>query len=264
MGRVEGDVADQPFQDKVAVVTGAASGIGRAIAERLAADGARLVIGDVQAEAGRALADHLGSLFVECDLSRAADCRALVDRCLSTFGTVHILVNNAGFQHVAPIEEFPEEVWNKLIGLMLTAPFLLTKYAWPAMKAQGWGRVVNIASIHALVASPFKAAYVSAKHGLLGLTRTAALEGGPLGITVNALCPAYVRTPLVENQIDDQSRALGLDRDAVVEQIMLDSAAIKRLIEPEEVAALVAYLCSDAASAVTGAAWSIDLGWTAR
>jgi 3-hydroxybutyrate dehydrogenase len=151
-----------------------------------------------------------------------------------------------------------------MLAVMLTAPFLLIKYAWPAMKAQRWGRIVNIASIHGLVASLFKSAYVAAKHGLIGLTRVAALEGGPYGITANAICPAYVRTPLVENQIQDQARMRGLPPEEVVEKIMLEPAAIRRLIEPEEVAALVAYLCSEEASAVTGAAWTIDLGWTAR
>jgi 3-hydroxybutyrate dehydrogenase len=151
-----------------------------------------------------------------------------------------------------------------MIALMLTAAFRLTKYAWPAMKAQGWGRIVNIASIHSLVASPFKSAYNSAKHGLVGLTRTAALEGGADGITVNAICPAYVRTPLVEKQIAEQARVHGLPPEQVVETIMLEPAAIKRLIEPEEVAEMVAYFCSEAAGAITGAVWTIDLGWTSR
>jgi len=257
-------MADKPLQGKVAVVTGAASGIGLAIAERFAADGAQVVIGDVQAEAGGAVAQRLGGLFVESDLSRRADCRALIDRTLEAFGTVHILVNNAGFQHIDPIEAFPEETWDNMLAVMLTAPFLLTKYVWPTMKAQEWGRMVNIASIHGLVASPFKSAYVTAKHGLIGLTRTAALEGGEHGITVNAICPAYVRTPLVENQIADQARTRRLSPEEVVEKVMLEPAAIKRLIEPEEVADLVVYLCSEAAGVITGAAWTMDLGWTAR
>ena len=254
----------QPLQNKVAVVTGGASGIGLAVAQRLAADGASVVIGDIQAEAGQRAAQRLGGLFVPADLGRRADCRALIDRAAEAYGALHILVNNAGFQHIAPIEDFPEETWEAMLAVMLTAPFLLTKYAWPLMKAGGWGRVINISSIHGMVASPFKSAYISAKHGLIGLTRTAALEGGPHGITVNAICPAYVRTPLVENQIATQAQTRGISPEAVVEQIMLEPAAIKRLIEPEEVAALVAYLCSEAAGVTTGAAWALDLGWTAR
>ena len=169
---------DKPLQDKVAVVTGGASGIGLAIAERFAADGARLVIGDVQIEAGDTVAQRLDGFFVECDLSRRADCRKLTNRALEEFGTIHILVNNAGFQHIDPIEAFPEDTWDKMLALMLTAPFLLTKYVWSTMKSQGWGRIINISSIHGQVASPLKSAYVTAKHGLIGLTRTAALEGG--------------------------------------------------------------------------------------
>jgi 3-hydroxybutyrate dehydrogenase len=174
------------------------------------------------------------------------------------------LVNNAGFQHVSPIEEFPEDTWDKMIAVMLTAPFLLTRYAWPAMKAQRWGRVINIASVHGMVASPFKSAYISAKHGLLGLTRTAALEGGAHGITVNAICPAYVRTPLVDNQIADQARTRGLSPGEVIEKVMLEPAAVKRLIEPEEVADFAAYLCGPTGAVFTGAALTMDLGWTAR
>ena len=249
---------------RIAIVTGAASGIGLACAERLAADGMQVVLADVNEKAGTEHAKRLGGTFVAGDLTSRSGCRNLADQALKAYGTVHVLVNNAGYQHVSPIEEFPEEQWERMLALMLTAPFLLTRYCWPAMKKQKWGRVVNIASIHALVASPFKVGYISAKHGLIGLTRTAALEGGEHGITVNAICPAYVRTPLVDSQIADQAKANRMSPDEVIEKIMLAPAAVKRLIEPREVAGFVAYLCGDAAGTITGAALTMDLGWTAR
>jgi len=249
---------------RVAIVTGGASGIGRAVAERLAADGCRVAVVDLNGPQADSVAAAIGGLSIQADLSQREECRRVVDETVARWGRADILVNNAGFQHVSPIADFPEDVWEKLLAVLLTAPFLLTKYVWPHMAALGWGRVVNLSSIHGKVASPFKAGYVSAKHGLIGLTRTAALEGGGQGITVNAICPAYVRTPLVESQIADQARNRGISADDVLFQVMLQPAAIKRLIEPDEVAGLVAYLCSDAAAAVTGAAWDIDLGWTAR
>lgn len=249
---------------KVAIVTGAASGIGLACAERLTADGMKVVLADLNEKAGAEHARRLGGTFVAADLSMREGCRDLANAALKAHGSVHVLVNNAGFQHVAPIEDFPEAQWDRMIALMLTAPFLLTRYCWPAMKKQKWGRVVNIASIHALVASPFKAGYISAKHGMIGLTRTAALEGGEHGITVNAICPAYVKTPLVDSQIADQAKANHMSPDEVIEKIMLAPAAVKRLIEPREVADFVAYLCGDAAGTITGAALTMDLGWTAR
>jgi 3-hydroxybutyrate dehydrogenase len=249
---------------KVAIVTGAASGIGLACAEQLAREGCAVVIADINEKAGTEHARRLGGHFVAADLTRREGCRKLVDETLRLHGSVHILVNNAGYQHVSPIEEFPEDQWDRMVSLMLTTPFLLTRYCWPSMQRQKWGRVVNIGSIHALVASPFKAGYISAKHGLVGLTRTAALEGGEYGITVNVVCPAYVRTPLVDNQIADQAKANRMSPDEVIEKVMLAPAAVKRLIEPEEVAEFVAYLCSDAAGVITGAALPMDLGWTAR
>lgn len=252
------------MSERIAIVTGGASGIGRAIAEGLANSGDRVVVADLNETAGKEFADTIGGCFVKVDLSQRGDCKRLVDETLSHYGGVHILINNAGFQHIDPIEIFPEDTWDKMLAVMLTAPFLLTKYAWGAMKVHGRGRIVNISSIHGRVASPFKSAYITAKHGLIGFTRTAALEGGEHGITVNAICPAYVRTPLVESQIADQARTRGLPIEEVIKQVMLEPAAVKRLITPEEVAALVVYLCSDIAGAITGADWAIDLGWTAR
>lgn len=248
---------------RVAVVTGTTSGIGRAVVERLAADGCQVLAVDANPD-GRTAAQAVGASFLEADLTDGAQCARVISTAADQFGGVDILVNNAGIQHVADIEHFPQEKWRQIIDLMLTAPFLLTQAAWPHMREAGWGRIVNVASIHASVASPGKSAYVSAKHGLIGLTRTAALEGGEHGITANAICPAYVRTPLVERQIADQARLHQMDEAEVIEKIMLGGAAIKRLIEPDEVAGVVAYLASDQASAVTGADWSIDLGWTAR
>jgi 3-hydroxybutyrate dehydrogenase len=256
-------MSDKPLHRKVAIVTGSTSGIGLAIAERFAADDARVIIHGTRAEAGATIAARLGGLFVPGDLSRREDCRALVDRTVEAFGTVHILVNNAGFQSINPIPDFPAETWERMIAVMLTAPLLLTKYVWPHMQRQRWGRIINMGSVHSLRASPFKAGYVSAKHGLVGLTRTIAREGGPHGILAHIVCPGYVRTPLVENQIADQARTRGIPPDQVVEQVMTAPAAIKRLIEPAEVATIVHFLCTDAAAAMTGTVVPIDLGWTA-
>ena len=252
------------MSERIAIVTGAASGIGKAIATALIQNGDSVVIADIDQEQGRATATEIDGHFVQVDLLQPAACRRLVDETVDRYNRVDILVNNAGFQHIDPIDQFPLEMWEKMLAVMLTTPFLLTKYVWSSMKASAWGRIVNIASIHGRVASPFKSGYVTAKHGLIGLTRTAALEGGQHGITVNAICPAYVKTPLVENQIADLTRTRQLSSQEVVEQVMLSPAAIKRLITSEEIAALVIYLCSEVAGVVTGADWAIDLGWTAR
>lgn len=250
---------------RIAIVTGAASGIGRAVAVSLAANRAHtVVVVDRAASDGRAVADEIGGHFIQADLAAASDCRAIVDETLATFGTVHVLVNNAGFQHVAPIEEFPDDIWASMLATMLTAPFLVTKHAWPSMQAQRWGRVINVSSIHGLVASASKVGYIAAKHGLIGLTRAAAVEGAEHGITVNAICPGATRTPLVERQVADLARDLSLPTIEAAEQVLMAPAALKRLIEPSEIAGLVGYLASDAAAAVTGAAWAIDGGWTAR
>ena len=248
---------------RVALVTGTSSGIGAAVVKHFCELGHQVLAVDFN-PAGKAVAEKAGAAFFEADLTDPNACRAAVADAVKRFGGVDILVNNAGIQHVASIETFPEEKWRQIMDLMLTAPFLLTQAVWPHMREKGWGRIVNVASIHAQVASPGKAAYISAKHGMIGLTKTAALEGGEQGITANAVCPAYVKTPLVDNQIADQAKLHGMDEQEVIEKVMLKQAAIKRLIEPEEVAQLVAYLASDAAGAVTGSSFNIDLGWTAH
>jgi 3-hydroxybutyrate dehydrogenase len=249
----------------VALVTGAASGIGLATAQALAAAGARVTLADIDAERGQAEATKLsGAAFVASDLSQAGSAEKVVEQVIAAQGRLDILVNNAGIQHVAPLTEFPEAKWRLLIELMLTAPFLLTKAALPGMYERGWGRIVNIGSVHSLRASAFKSAYVSAKHGLLGLTRVTALEGAEHGVTCNCVCPSYVRTALVEKQVADQARVHGIPESEVVEKIMVAEAAIHRLLEPSEVAGYIAFLCSDAASGVTGSAVTIDCGWTAR
>jgi 3-hydroxybutyrate dehydrogenase len=255
---------EKTLSNRVAIVTGAASGIGRATAQALAQQGHQLVIADLPQSAGQELAASLNGLFVDVDLTQRSECRKLIDRTIEHYGRVDIVVNNAGFQHIDSIVDFPEDTWERMQALMVTAPFLLTKYSFTDMQSRGWGRYVNISSINGLIAMPFKSGYVAAKHGLIGLTRTTALEGGAHGITANALCPAYVRTPLVENQIEAQARTRNISPEDVISTVMLQNTAIKRLIEPEEVGSLVAYLCSDAAAVVTGAAWTIDLGWTAQ
>ncbi|MFC4454305.1 3-hydroxybutyrate dehydrogenase [Deinococcus sonorensis] len=251
-------------ETRAALVTGGTSGIGLAVARSLQQQGLRVAVADLDRPEARAVADHDGLTFIPADLSRRDDCRAAVDATLDALGSLDVLVNNAGFQHIEPIRSFPEDTWDRMLAVMLTAPFLLMRYGWDALSRSGAGRVVNIASIHAQVASPYKSAYVSAKHGLIGLTRTAALEGAAVGLTVNAICPAYVRTPLVDGQIQDQARTRGLSPQQVVEQVMLEPAAIKRLLEPQDVAALVQYVVSPAAWGMTGAVLDLDLGWTAR
>ena len=248
---------------RVAIITGGAGGIGRSIGASLRQAGHEIVIADRHADAAQAVATELGGLAVTVDLAHAESCRDLVAQSVAHFGRVDMLINNAGFQHIAPIDEFPDDVWENMLSVMLTAPFILTKAVWPHMKAQKWGRIINLGSIHSVRASLYKVGYITAKHGLLGLTRTAAREGGEFGITVNAILPSYVRTPLVEGQIADQARTLNLSPEEVENKVFLATAAIKRLIEPDEVASLAAYLCSDAAAPITGASLPIDVGYTA-
>jgi len=247
-------------KERIAIVTGAASGIGKAVAETLASANHNVVVADLNAAGGQAVADAVGGLFVPVDLANREDCHRLVEAAWERYGTVHILVNNAAFQHIDPIDEFPEDVWDKMLAVLLTAPFLLTRYVWPAMKGQGWGRIVNIGSRQSERATPFKVAYVTAKHGLLGLTKVAALEGGPHGITANAVLPTWTRTALVEKQIADQARTRQIPESEVIERVMLSGRPIRRLLEPEEVAKLVLFLCSDDAAAITGSSYRIDLG----
>jgi 3-hydroxybutyrate dehydrogenase len=252
-------------ETRVAIVTGGAGGIGSAIARRLAADGVAVVVADLEADGAASVASSIpGATSATVDLADPDACGRLVHETLDRSGRIDILVNNAGLQHVSPIHEFPTERWDLLLRIMLTAPFLLTRAVLPAMYERGWGRIVNMGSIHSLIASPNKAAYVAAKHGLLGLTRATALEAGPMGVTANLVCPSFVRTPLVKNQIADLARTEGIDPAEVEERIILGPAAVKRLIEPDEVAALVGHLCSDAAGAITGSALPSDAGWTAR
>jgi 3-hydroxybutyrate dehydrogenase len=233
---------------RAALVTGAAGGIGAAIVSRLEADGWSVHGVDV----------------ADADLTTRAGNRAVVDAALERFGRLDAVVANAGFQHVAPVAEFPEDKWDALIALLLTSPFLLAKYAWEALAAAGDARFCVIASAHSLAASPFKAGYVSAKHGVLGLVKTLALEGAAVGITTSAVCPAYVRTPLVEAQIADQARVHGLPEERVLEDVILAPQPVKRLLEPAEVADVVAFVLGPSGRSMTGAPLVMDLGWTAR
>ena len=233
---------------KAAVVTGAASGIGRAVAERLTAEGWGVHTVDV----------------ADGDLATRDANRAAVDGALDRFGRLDAVVANAGFQHVAPVAEFPEERWDALVGVLLTSPFLLAKYAWGALAESGDGRFVAIGSVHGLVASPFKAGYVAAKHGLLGLVKVLALEGADVGISASAVCPSYVRTPMVESQIADQARTHGISEQQVLDDVILAPQAVKRLLEPEEVAEAVLYLLGPNGRAISGAPLVMDSGWTAR
>jgi 3-hydroxybutyrate dehydrogenase len=241
-----------------ALVTGAASGIGRAVATRLLAAGMDVLAVDLRPDPDGPGVPH------RADLTSPEANAGAVQAALERFGRLDVVVANAGIQHVAPIEEFPFERWQAIIALLLTSPFLLAQHAWPALRRSGQGRFIVIASAHALAASPYKSAYVSAKHGVLGLVKTLALEGAEDRISVTAVCPGYVRTPLVERQIADQAKAHGLGEDEVLEQVILAPHAIKELIEPDEVAEVVAFLAGPAGRSFTGVPVTMDQGWTAR
>lgn len=249
------------LQGKRALVTGSTSGIGLAIARALRAQGAQIVLsGFGEAEAIAALCSELDARHIAGDLSKREGVEAL----MAGAGDVDVLVNNAGMQHVAPVEDFPVDKWDMIIALNLSAAFHTSRLAVPHMKRAGWGRIINIASAHSLTASPFKSAYVAAKHGLAGLTKTLALELATHGVTANCISPGYVWTPMVENQIPDTMQARGLTREQVIEDVMLVRQPTKRFVQPDDIAAMAVYLCRPEAANVTGANMNIDGGWTAQ
>jgi len=256
---------------KTALVTGSTSGIGLAIAKGLAAQGAKIMLngfGDAaeieKVRSELAAAHGVEVRFNGADLTKADQIEALFKKIDDTLGGVDILVNNAGIQFVSPVEDFPPEKWDAIIGLNLTSSFHTTRLAFPGMKAKKWGRIVNIASAHALVASPFKSAYVAAKHGLLGFTKTIALEGATFGITANAICPGYVHTPLVDKQIPDTMKARNMTREQVIKDVILAAQPTGEFVTVEDITALAVFLCSDAGKAINGAPLSIDGGWVAQ
>ncbi len=258
-------------QRRNAIVTGSTSGIGLGIAEALAAAGMNVMLNgfgeieQIQSHRHR-LAETYGvdTDYSDADMAAPDQIAEMVDKTRRVFGAVDVVINNAGIQHVAPIEQFPVDKWDAILAINLSAAFHTTRATLDVMKQQGWGRIVNIASAHALVASPFKSAYVAAKHGLLGLTKTVALEAAEHGVTVNAICPGYVRTPLVERQIPDTAKARGLSEEQVIRDVLLAAQPTRQFVAVDEIGALVVFLCSDAAASINGAALSIDGGWVAQ
>lgn len=261
---------DKPLTGRVAVVTGSTSGIGLGIARAFAEAGADLVINGLgDADAIDATRDALAALggrvvYDGANLIDPAGASGLITNSIAALGRVDILVNNAGIQHVGPIEDFPVDKWNAILALNLSAAFHTIRTAFAPMKTAGYGRIINVASAHALVASPFKSAYVAAKHGVLGLTRTVALEGAQAGVTCNAICPGYVWTPLVENQIEDTAKARGISREAVIQDVLLAAQPSKRFATVEELGALAVFLCGPGGASITGTALPVDGGWTAQ
>ena len=252
------------LEGKVALVTGSTSGIGLAIAKALAAEGAKLMInGFGDAAAIERERSEVGAIHDAADMSKPEEIERMMKRCADELGGPDILVNNAGIQHVSPVEEFPPEKWDAIIAINLSSAFHTTRLAVPAMKRKQWGRIINTASAHSLVASPNKSAYVAAKHGIAGLTKTVALETARDGITVNCISPGYVWTPLVEAQIPDTMKTRGLTREQVINDVLLAAQPTKQFVTPEQVGALAAFLCRDEASSITGANLSMDGGWTA-
>lgn len=259
------------LKGRTAVVTGSTSGIGRAIATALAEAGARVVINGIEPrEEGEPIAGELvrahgvEARYSNADMSRPEQVHALIDETVEAFGSLDILVNNAGIQHTAPVQDFPLEKWDAILAIMLSASFHAIRQALPHMQAGGWGRIINIASAHGLVASPNKAAYVSAKHGLVGLTKVVALENADQGITSNAICPGWVETPLIRRQIEDLAEREGLSIEDAKVELVRHKQPSRKFVQPEQVGAMAAWLCSEAASQVTGASLSIDGGWTAQ
>ena len=251
------------LNNKTTLITGGPSGIGKSLAEHFAQNNSKIIILDIDTD-GEKVAKSLNGDFYHADLSKQVETENIINQIKKDHKKIDILINNAGFQKVEKIENYDNEVWNSMIQIMLTTPFQLIKHLLPNMKINKWGRVINISSIHGLVASPFKSAYISAKHGLIGLTKTIALEVGEYGITSNAICPAYVKTNMTEKQIADQAKILNIKESEFIEKIALGPAAIKSLIEPDEIANLALFLASDKASKITGSSYTIDLGWTAK